>query len=145
MPAISGISHIDITITDLERSERWYAQLFGASRVLAGRNDDHHFTSRYLLEPSSLLLIGLVQHDQGQPGGFNERSVGLDHLAFNVDTREDLDSWMEKLDELHVDYDLNEGEQWDVVVLRDPDGVQLEFFLMKADPASFIAAAEAVV
>lgn len=145
MPAISGVSHIDLTVTDLEASERWYAALLGGVRVLAGRNDDHHFASRYLLEPNSLLLVGLVQHDGAQEGPFDEHRVGLDHLAFNVDTRDELDGWAAHLDDLGIDYDLNEGDLWDVIVLRDPDNVQLEFFLMKADAATFIAAAEAVV
>lgn len=145
MPTISGVSHIDLTVTDLAASERWYAQLFDAVRVLEGRNDDHHFQSRYLLEPNSLLLIGLVQHDETAAPTFDEHRVGLDHLAFNVDDREGLDAWMTRLDDLGIDHDLNEGELWDVVVVRDPDNIQLEFFLMKADPASFIATAETVV
>ena len=144
MPAISGVSHVDLTVSDVDASERWYAQLFGAVRVLEGRNDTHHFQSRYLLEPSSLLLLGLVQHDTTTAPSFDEHRVGLDHLAFNVDTRDGLDAWMAHIDDLGVDYDLNEGDLWDVVVLRDPDNIQLEFFLMKADPATFIEAAQTV-
>ena len=34
------------------------------------------------------------------------------------------------------------GTSWSCAT---PDNIQLEFFLMKADPATFIAAAEAVV
>ncbi len=144
MPAISGVSHVDLTVTDLEASERWYARLLGALRVLDGRNDTYHFRSRYLLEPTSLFLLGLVQHDTIAEPRFEERRVGLDHLAFAVDTRDGLDEWMAHIEDLGIDYDLNEGEQWDVVVLRDPDNIQLEFFLMKADAATFINAAETV-
>lgn len=145
MPTISGVSHIDLTVSDVVASERWYANLLGAVRVLEGRNDEHHFQSRYLLDPTSLLLLGLVQHDENASPVFDERRGGLDHLAFNVDDRDGLDAWMAHLDDLDVAYDLNESDLWDVVVLRDPDNIQLEFFLMKADPATFIAAAEAVV
>ena len=113
-------------------------------RVLEGRNDDHHFQSRYLLEPNSLLLIGLVQHDDTAAPTFDEHRVGLDHLAFNVDDRAGLDAWMAHLDDLGIGYDLNEGDLWDVVVVRDLDNIQLEFFLMKADASTFIEAAQTV-
>ena len=141
MPTITGISHVDLSVTDVAASEQWYADLLGAVRVLDGRNDDHHFSSRYLLDPTSLLLIGLVQHDTAPDGAFDEHQVGLDHLSLNVADRDGLDEWMARLDDLGIDYDLNEGEPWDVVVFRDPDNIQLELFLMKADPADFIPVA----
>ena len=51
MPTITGVSHIDLTVSDLDRSEAFYADLLDLSRVLDGRNDDRRFASRYLVHP----------------------------------------------------------------------------------------------
>ncbi|MGI8305966.1 VOC family protein [Saccharopolyspora hattusasensis] len=34
MPAFPSIAHVAITVTDLDRSTRWYIALFGAQPVL---------------------------------------------------------------------------------------------------------------
>ncbi|MEL7155719.1 MAG: VOC family protein [Actinomycetota bacterium] len=139
MSAITGISHIDLTVSDLDRSETWYTEVFGLTRVLNGHNDEHGFSSRYLLHPSSLLIIGLVAHEQTSGAGFNERAIGLDHLSLNVASAEELADWERRLDEQGIDHSpIAHGELWDVLVFRDPDNIQLELFYMKPEAASLI-------
>ena len=142
-PTITGLSHIDLTVTDLDRSERWYAELLGLQRVLDGRNDDHRFASRYLLHPGSLLIIGLVAHDARpglEPGvRFDEHRIGLDHLSLNVASAEELRAWQQRLAERDIDHSpIVEADLWDVLVFRDPDGIQLELFHMKPAAASLL-------
>lgn len=137
-PTITGISHIDLAVVDLDRSEAFYTDLLGMSRVLEGRNDDHAFASRYLVHADSLTIIGLVRHDATE-GTFDERHVGLDHLSFNVASRQELDAWLALLDERAVPHSgISESELWDVLVLRDPDNIQIEFFYMKPAAASLL-------
>ena len=138
-PTITGVSHIDLTVTDLDRSEAFYTELLGATRLLDGRSDDNHLSSRYVIHPDSLVVIGLVQHDDPATASFDEHCVGLDHLAFNVESREALDDWRARLDGLAIEHSgISEGDLWDVLVLRDPDNIQLEFFFMKPAAASLI-------
>jgi catechol 2,3-dioxygenase-like lactoylglutathione lyase family enzyme len=144
MATITGISHIDLTVTDLDRSEDWYAELLGMKRVLDGRNDARHFDSRYLVHPDSMLIIGLVHHDDtrdnGAGGAFDEHCVGLDHLSFNVASRAELDDWQTRVAERAIDHTpIVESDMWDVLVVRDPDNIQLEFFYMKPAAASLLA------
>jgi len=81
----------------------------------------------------------MEQHDASDGGPFDERRVGLDHLAFNVASRDELDAWVIRLDELGISHTgITEEEPWDVLVFRDPDNIQLELFLLKADPATLI-------
>jgi len=143
-PTITGVSHIDLSVTDLDRSERFYAELLGMTRVLDGRNDERHFASRYLLHAESLLILGLVQHDGPAPDdaadAFHESRIGLDHLSFNVASREELDAWLARLDAQGVPHSgITEGDLWDVLVLRDPDNIQLELFHMKPAAASLLS------
>ena len=139
MPTITGVSHIDLSVTDLDKSEAFYTEVFGAQRLFEGRNDDHGFSSRYVYEPNSTLVFGLVKHDAGVTAPFDETSIGLDHLALNVGSREDLDAWAARLDELGVARSpIAEQDTWDVLVFRDPDNIQLELFFLKVDPSVII-------
>ena len=137
-PTIIGISHIDLTVTDLARSEQFYTDLLGLRRVLDGRNDVHHLSSIYLVHPATLLILGLVQHDEGH-GAFDECHVGLDHLSFAVSSRDELNAWAVQLTKQGIEHSLiSESDLWDVLVLRDPDNIQLELFYMKPAAADLL-------
>ncbi len=139
MPTITGISHVDLSVTDLAASMAWYEELFGCVRLFGGRNDAHGLDAQYLLHAESGVVIGLEQHDANPGTEFDERRVGLDHLAFNVASRQELDAWLARLDERGVPHSgITEQEPWDVLVFRDPDNIQLELFLLKADPSTII-------
>jgi glyoxylase I family protein len=76
-----------------------------------------------------------VQHRTTPPRPFDETLIGLDHLAFRVATRADLDTWAERLAAAGVPAspiaDSRSIDGAAVLVFRDPDNIQLEFF---ADP-----------
>ena len=139
MPTITGISHVDLSVTDIDASETWYRELLGAVPLFGGRNDDRGYEARYILVPDCGVVIGLEQHDANDGSTFSERRVGLDHLAFNVADRGELDAWLARLDELGISHSgITEEDAWDVLVFRDPDDIQLELFLLKADPSTLV-------
>jgi len=138
-PAMTGISHVDLSVTDLEASVHWYTELLGMVPLFGGRNDERDYDAQYLMEPNTGVVMGFEQHDANPGTAFDERRVGLDHLSFNVDSREQLDAWLTRLDDLGVPHSgITEEENWDVLVLRDPDSIQLEFILVKIDAASIV-------
>lgn len=138
-PAITGISHVDLSVTDLEASVAWYTELLGMVPLFGGRNEDFAYDVQYLIEPRSGVILGFEQHDQNPGTPFDERRVGLDHLSFNVESRELLDAWRARLDERGVPHSgITEEDNWDVLVLRDPDNIQLEFILLKLDADSIL-------
>jgi catechol 2,3-dioxygenase-like lactoylglutathione lyase family enzyme len=139
MASITGISHIDLTVSDLDRSEAWYAELLGMKRVLEGHNDEQHFDVRYLVHADSMLIVGLVHHDKANGAAFDERRIGLDHVSFNVASRPELDAWQDRVAERAIEHTpIVEAEMWDTLVLRDPDNIQLEFFYMKPQAATLL-------
>lgn len=141
-PAITGISHVDLSVTDLAASEAWYRELLGMVPLFGGRNEDRGYTVSYLMEPKSAVVIGLEQHDENPGTPFDERRVGLDHLSFAVADRAALDGWLARLDERGIPHSgITEEPMWDVLVLRDPDNVQLEFILVKAAASTLIPTA----
>jgi catechol 2,3-dioxygenase-like lactoylglutathione lyase family enzyme len=115
-----------LTITDLDRSVAWYEDLLGMTTVFGDDNDDVRF--RVMVHPTGWVL-GLRQY-HGQPkDAFDEFRCGLDHFAFGVADRAELDRWVEVLDEKGITYSpVAETPLGSVVVFRDPDNIQLEFW-----------------
>jgi catechol-2,3-dioxygenase len=65
-----------------------------------------------------------------RPGTFDARRVGLDHLAFRVTDRDELENWVARLAVHNVAHtgiiDTGYGP---TVVFRDPDNMQLELYV----------------
>lgn len=133
-PPTTGLHHFSPTVSDVERSARWYARVFGLDRLPGtaphhGDEDGGHAV--LLVDRSTGLLIGLHHHEGHHGGRFDERRTGLDHLAWGVAERSDLDRWVDWLDGLGVAHSgviVKQTRNYSAVVFRDPDGIQLELF-----------------
>jgi catechol-2,3-dioxygenase len=115
--------HIALTVQDLDRSVAWYSRLFDAPPVVQDRHDGYRFAA--WLEPA----VGLHQFEQPNGTRFDEHVSGLDHLAFNCETRAELEALERRLSEIGVEH----GAICDVwygsaLSFRDPDGIAVEFF-----------------
>lgn len=132
MPKFTAISHLDLTVSDVEASAKWYADTLGLHRL--GRSDLDNRIMVVLVHPESGLIIGLNQHFEPTASEFDERRPGLDHVGFDVEEREELDRWEARLTELGVEHspvtDSPSGSGT-ALVFRDPDNIQLEFWWSK--------------
>lgn len=136
MAKITGISHIDLTVMDLDKAEKFFIDLLDVLRVMEGRNEDRHFEYRYLLHESGVIL-GLMHHDGTEADSFDPARIGLDHLAFAVDEVDELGAWQDRLEELGVEHSgIVQGDVGTNLFFHGPDGVQLEFFYLHPLPAS---------
>jgi catechol-2,3-dioxygenase len=80
------------------------------------------------------MSVNLVTHTDGEIASFDERRVGLDHLALLVSDRSALDGWVDHLNTLGVPHSgIQDEVGGPLVVLRDPDNIQLELWAF--DPA----------
>jgi len=132
MPDFSAVHHLALTVSDLERSERWYCDVLGMSKLVDMPESDAHKIA-LLVHPGSQLLIGLHWHASNEGGPFSEFRNGLDHVGFAVADRAALEEWKARLDELGVDNSgITDAPYGCVLVFRDPDNIQLEFFSMPA-------------
>lgn len=129
MPTFTGISHLDLSVTDVEASAEWYVQTLGLNRLV--RNDLDGRIMVVLAHPQTRLIIGLNQHEGRTADRFDERNPGLDHVGFAVERRDDLIELESHLTELGVDHspvtDAPSGVGT-ALVFRDPDNIQLEFW-----------------
>jgi len=127
MATITGAHHVALTVTDVERSLRWYQDLLGLQVVMQGDDDTVRF--RVLAHPSGWIM-GLRQYVGKEGAAFDEFRTGLDHLAFTVSSRDDLEACAAELAERGVEFSpIAETPIGTVIVFRDPDNIQLEFWL----------------
>jgi glyoxylase I family protein len=128
MSEFPPLTHVAITVRDLSVSVPWYEALFAAKPVIDEDTDPDMHHTVYLLGGGT--LIGLHQHTNPAPAdGFSEYRVGLDHIAFGVADRAELEKWATRLDELGVERGrIKDAAYGSGVSFRDPDGIALEFF-----------------
>jgi glyoxylase I family protein len=128
MPTITGGHHIALTVSDADRSAAWYEDLLGLQTVMRG--DDETVRFRVLAHPESGWIIGVREYLGKNDGAFDEFRTGLDHFAFGVSTRVELERWEAALNDRNVPFTpIAETPIGSVIVFRDPDNIQLEFWL----------------
>ena len=121
-----SIHHVTLRVSDLERSRRFYADVLGFDvEVLEDR-------LRFTVGPSRVVLRAPLD---GTPDDdrFSERRIGLDHLSFGVEERQSLERLVERLGDsgvATVGIEVNPDPKTEFVAFRDPDNIQLEFFVI---------------
>ena len=128
MSEFPAFAHVAVTVTDLERSTRWYTALFDSAPVLDEDEETggfHHTV--YLIGGGQ--LFGLHTHPQGTGDKFNELQTGLDHVSFGCRDRNELRDWAARLDQLGITHGgIVDAHYGSGLSFRDPDGIALEFF-----------------
>ena len=127
----SSIAHLRLTVTDIERSRQFYESVFGWP-VLIESPDSADAATREALG----FLFGGVIYDLGvtliglrpvATDRFHEDRCGLDHLAFRVAGKAELDDAAAHLDELAVEHEpIKEIGPSYILEFRDPDNIALE-------------------
>jgi catechol 2,3-dioxygenase-like lactoylglutathione lyase family enzyme len=119
--------HVALTVSDLEASVRWYRRVFELDEVRREESPDRR--AAVLGIEGSPVQIGLVQHVGGPSGRFDPHVVGLDHAAWAVDTRAELDEWQRVFTADGVEHspvvDLGHVA---ILNFKDPDGIALSLF-----------------
>lgn len=129
MAEITGaVHHLNLSVTDLERSVAWYSQLFGLTTLVRLDDDEHEFSKVILRHPSGL-LVGLTAHRANPGDPFDERRSGVDHVALRVPAAPALAAWIDQLDRHGVEHsEIKTTPLGQLIVLRDPDNIQLELY-----------------
>ena len=127
----TSIGHIRLTVTDIERSRAFYEAVFGW-RVLIELPEGADAATREALS----FLFGGVIYDLGgtlvglRPAAtdrFDENRTGLDHVAFRLPSKGQLDLAARHLDNLGVAREpiKDIGPSY-ILEFRDPDNIALE-------------------
>ena len=131
MPKLDGSSHVVLVVRDLERSAKWYCDVFGF-QVIRDHVEAAGFEFISLLRPDSFAFLGLAKLQQGESPPFEDAGIGLQHYGYHVPDSNELEVWIEHLDTLGIEHSKIESEGFGSVVrFQDPDGIPLEVFCVE--------------
>jgi catechol 2,3-dioxygenase-like lactoylglutathione lyase family enzyme len=127
----SSIAHVRLTVTDIERARQFYESIFGWPVLIEAPETADAATQKALG-----FLFGGVIYDLGgaliglrpvASDRFDENRCGLDHLAFRVASKDELDAAAAHLDELGIEHEpvKDIGPSY-ILEFRDPDNIALE-------------------
>ncbi|MGD0311602.1 MAG: VOC family protein [Acidimicrobiales bacterium] len=125
MPSFPAFNHYALTVSDLQRSIDWYERLFASPPVAV--IDEDSFRAAIWFDPT--FAIHANRH-RLEGDVFDESRIGLDHIAFGCASREELESWPARLEALGIEHgEILDRSYGSGLAFRDPDNIQLEFFL----------------
>ncbi|MCV7030621.1 VOC family protein [Mycobacterium sherrisii] len=127
----TSIAHVRLTVTDIERSRRFYESVFDWPVLLEVPETADEATREQL----SFLYGGVIYDLGGTLLGlrpvatdrFHEDRAGLDHIAFRLASRDELDAAAAHLDDIGVPHEpvKDIGPSY-ILEFRDPDNIALE-------------------
>ena len=121
MVTFTGVSHVALTVTELDSSLRFYTEVLDFVAVM-----DVGY-GRICMHPLTGFTLALVKHEGAQGGRFTELTTGLDHLGLTASTRADLEEWERRFDEHGVTYTPTRDMEFGYHLnFRDPDNIALE-------------------
>jgi catechol 2,3-dioxygenase-like lactoylglutathione lyase family enzyme len=137
---VTSLHHVTLRVQDPDRSRRFYEDVLGfafmelpvGDQVTAVWRGAPSEGAMFATQAGQTFLV-LAPPLEGTPmdDRFDERRIGVDHLAFGVDDRATLEELVERLganavQTVGIETDPVLGKEY--VCFRDPDNVQWEFY-----------------
>jgi lactoylglutathione lyase len=122
------IGHIGLNVKEIHRSTRFYGNIFGYELMGESHDNGNHFA--FLGKDAQVKLTLWQQSSEG----FNKNISGLHHLAFQLDSMDQVEDFQRKLKGLGVKFIYDgivphaEGTQSGGIYFEDPDGIRLEVY-----------------
>jgi glyoxylase I family protein len=128
-----GVDHLDLVVTDLERSLGFYRELLGrlgyteTSEIVGERGE----RVVYLGGPGVVSVSLRGRQSDSHPVPYDRYAIGIHHLAFAAPSRavvEERAAWAREsgaeIESEPAEYDYTPG--YYAAFLHDPDGIKLE-------------------
>ena len=120
-----GLNHIIMTIKDVKISQAFYGDLLGF--------DLGTIADGFFFRTGGVAIFFFPSRHPIPDDRFNEFRIGLDHLSFTAPSEAALESLAERLQAAGVETKgvetYHTGNRY--VAFRDPDNIQLEYWLPK--------------
>ncbi len=120
--------HVGLNVSDLNRSKRFYQEVFGFQVVGESQQENRRFA---FLGDGQKLVLTLWEQSEGR---FEKHRPGLHHLAFQVATIDQVKEAERRLQALGVHFHYEsivrqfEGSESVGIFFEDPDGTRLELY-----------------
>ncbi|MEZ0235814.1 MAG: VOC family protein [Actinomycetota bacterium] len=129
---VQGLHHVSLRVTDMDRSADFYRDVLGFD-VQTPAEGLAYFAAGDCLVVLKPPLEGTPEGDR-----FSEYRIGVDHLAFTLTDRADLEGVVDAVRGAGVEtagVELDPLLNKEYVCFRDPDNVQWEFYGVEPAPA----------
>lgn len=120
MPKIERLDHIALVVSDLDRSEKWYTDLFGLVPVY--KNEWWTTTERFFSAGET--IVALFQNEDIDPPPRNRNKPGC-HFAFRTD-RASFEQYLDELPNRDISFRFEDYKVTRALYFSDPDGYQIE-------------------
>ena len=113
---MNSINHVNITVSDLEKSEKFYCEVFGMEKA-------------YRIPQFRFLRCGkdLLTLQEG-----NQINIKGIHFGFDVNSNDEMNKWKDWLKEKNISIDNErEDESGAGIYFHDPDKYTIEIYFIK--------------
>jgi glyoxylase I family protein len=121
---ITGVSHFQLSVSDLDASVDWYKGALGLNEL---RADPGHYVALHSATGRFRLVLSSGS-PSGEPGA-------LDHIALAVSGLDALTTWCEHLSTIGITHEgIKSNVAGESVDLFDPDGNNIELICERVRP-----------
>jgi catechol-2,3-dioxygenase len=116
------VDHLVFRVAEIERTERFYSALLGQPLT----------AEDYIMYMAGDTRLFFTRSVESRHGIYEKEKIGLNHIAFGVRTREELQTIQAQLDGgeiAHSGIKLWQDGLTEYIWLDDPDGMRVEFWL----------------
>ena len=119
---ITGIHHVTLLVTDLDRSLAFYRNVLGMRLVKQTVNEDDRSARHFIFgHADGQPLITCLEYPDLDEGRVGRGSTH--HFALSVESEAELNAWRQYLEEKGIPTtEVLEREDSKSIYLRDPDG-----------------------
>ena len=127
---IRGFTHVSLSVADLDQSVAFYCDLLGLD-AFVDRFDGSAFDGEEVMLLAGRTVLCLQSHAHNAGERFDPTRTGLDHLAFAVESMDELERFADTLTAAGIPHSgirpiTRFGH---FIEVRDPDGIQVELHL----------------
>ena len=116
---MKGLNHVNIGVSDLEKSKKFYCEVFGMAEVYR--------------EPHLIFLICgrdiLTLQDN-----YNQKTTEGMHFGFDVNSEDEINKWKDWLKEKNISIVNERGDEGGAgIYFHDPDGNTIEIYFVECN------------
>ncbi|MFT8939360.1 VOC family protein [Leuconostoc falkenbergense] len=122
------IHHIEINVANLEKSRRFWLPFLTALDY----DIYQEWSAGFSMKLEDTYLVFVQTEDNYLSPSFHRKHNGLNHLAFHVASRQELDHWRNWIHELNLkelypqQYPYAGGQDYQALYFEDPDRLKIE-------------------
>lgn len=117
------LDHVVFIVKDVKKTKEFYNKILGKATY------EDKDSIMWQLESTKIFFVHPWK--KVTDNSFNNNRIGLNHLAFGVKSRKELESWKEKLDKAGIKCSEIYVDEYGgtCIYFKDPDNIGCEFYL----------------